>query len=104
MLPDMGFVRMIPRNLDMFKSIERAVEAPPEIKVLQRRVRFQRRISLRRAKRLEAGFADKRGPVAGGLEVLGYASAAGIFFGLSIFAVSLLLGWVVKLANARGGK
>lgn len=39
-----------------------------------------------------------------GIPSIGYASAAGIFFGVSIFAVSLILGWVIKLANARGGK
>ncbi|MCM3745765.1 sugar ABC transporter permease [Paenibacillus pasadenensis] len=39
-----------------------------------------------------------------GIPSIGYASAAGIFFGLSIFAVSLLLGWIVKTANAKGGK
>lgn len=39
-----------------------------------------------------------------GVPMIGYASSAGIFYGVSIFIVSLLLGLVVKFANARGGK
>ena len=37
----------------------------------------------------------------GGLPRVGYASAAGIFFGLSVFLISILLGWLIKVANGR---
>lgn len=36
-----------------------------------------------------------------GFPQLGYASAAGIVFGLSIFAISIILGAIVRLAGAR---
>lgn len=38
----------------------------------------------------------------GGFPQIGYASAAGVIFGFSIFALTLLLGWFVKLT--RDGK
>ncbi len=31
---------------------------------------------------------------------LGYASAAGVFFGITVLALSLLQGWGLKKANA----
>jgi len=31
---------------------------------------------------------------------LGYASAAGVFFGVAVMAVALVQGWVVRRANA----
>ncbi|MFD0960546.1 carbohydrate ABC transporter permease [Paenibacillus chungangensis] len=36
-----------------------------------------------------------------GMPEVGYASAAGIFFGMVIFVISITLGWIVKRSNDR---
>ena len=41
MLPDMGFIRMIPSEFHMFKTVERTVEFPPEVEILQDRIGFE---------------------------------------------------------------
>ncbi|MCZ8513880.1 sugar ABC transporter permease [Paenibacillus filicis] len=38
----------------------------------------------------------------GGFPQLGYASAAGVVFGVAIFTITLVLGWFVKLSNDSG--
>lgn len=38
----------------------------------------------------------------GGFPQLGYASAAGVVFGIAIFAITLVLGWIVKRSNGSG--
>jgi len=39
--------------------------------------------------------------IGGGLPAVGYASAAGIFFGLTVFFISLVLGWLIRVTNRR---
>lgn len=37
-----------------------------------------------------------------GLPQMGFASAAGILFGMIVFVISLLFGWLIKVSNGRG--
>ncbi|MEC0229545.1 carbohydrate ABC transporter permease [Paenibacillus alba] len=41
--------------------------------------------------------------VGSGLPQIGYASAAGIFFGITVFVISIVLGLLVKWTNGRNG-
>ena len=36
-----------------------------------------------------------------GIPRMGYASAAGILFGMIVFAISLLFGWLIRITNKR---
>ncbi|MNP34861.1 hypothetical protein D3C76_1281680 [compost metagenome] len=70
MLPGMAFIGMVAGQLHMGEPVERAMELPPIIQILQERIRLQGRILLRGRQGLEVGLAHQRCFVAGGGEIL----------------------------------